>query len=89
MPSKTHRWQYYLSNSVDGKNLGWKSYDAAATGELEAQWQQQQSDPSKRCPPTPPSLPPSIDPPPYLLWHCTQNNKDTDGREIAGGGHCV
>lgn len=48
MPSKAARWQYYLSNSVDDKNLGWKSYDAAGTKELEGQWQQQQSDPSTR-----------------------------------------
>eukprot|EP00035_Acanthoeca_spectabilis_P038953 m.57730 g.57730 ORF g.57730 m.57730 type:complete len:821 (-) comp9370_c0_seq2:1719-4181(-) len=50
MPSKAARWQYYLSNSVDDKNLGWKSYDAAGTKELEEQWQQQQSDPSTRVP---------------------------------------
>lgn len=35
------RWQYYLSNSVDGKGVGWYDYDLAASDKLETKWQQQ------------------------------------------------
>ena len=39
--SKSVRWQYYLSNSVDGKKIGWHDYEQQASDKLETKWQEQ------------------------------------------------
>lgn len=38
---KAPTWQYYLSNSVDGKKIGWHNYDKDASDKLEVKWQEQ------------------------------------------------
>ncbi|CAE7947712.1 Parp1, partial [Symbiodinium sp. KB8] len=34
------RWQFYMHNAIDGKEVGWYDYDAAAAARLEKYWRQ-------------------------------------------------
>eukprot|EP00040_Diaphanoeca_grandis_P019254 m.101597 g.101597 ORF g.101597 m.101597 type:complete len:185 (-) comp27336_c0_seq1:1553-2107(-) len=41
MATQVIRWQYYMTNVVDGKKIGWHNYDAGAASQLEPKWQEQ------------------------------------------------
>eukprot|EP00928_Gymnodinium_smaydae_P035923 TRINITY_DN25197_c1_g1_i2.p1 TRINITY_DN25197_c1_g1~~TRINITY_DN25197_c1_g1_i2.p1 ORF type:complete len:467 (-),score=96.51 TRINITY_DN25197_c1_g1_i2:133-1533(-) len=40
------KWQYYLHNKVDGKELGWYDYDKSAGDNMEKFWKQFERDPT-------------------------------------------